>query len=139
MYTPIGRHLTIIYPKRLPISIIFLPIGDNTGPLGNVRYEVSVQSLCQRTSIYHHARSACHVCTSMQFRFMRQAFRVHLCDLESSFRCTLPRQRDIYVIQIRFTIKQNTVAQRSIEPVTVLRRQSWKLPSKGSGTDRGQS
>ena len=60
-YTPIGQHLTIIYPKRLANPIIFLPIGDNPGPLGNVRRAVSVQTLCQRTSINRHAHSARHL------------------------------------------------------------------------------
>ena len=36
---------------------------------------------------------------STQFRITRQAFRVCLQDLESSFRCTLPQQRDIYRIR----------------------------------------
>ena len=59
--TPIGRHLTIIYPKRLANPIIFLLIGDNPGPLGNVRHAVSVQTLCLRTSIYRHVLSPRHV------------------------------------------------------------------------------
>ena len=46
-YTPIGRHLTIIYPKRLANPIIFLLIGDNPGPLDNVRRAVSVQTLSE--------------------------------------------------------------------------------------------
>ena len=33
-------------------------IGANLGPLGNVRRAVSVQALCQGTSINRHARSA---------------------------------------------------------------------------------
>ena len=98
IYTPIGRDLTIIYPKRLPNSIFFLPIGDNPGSLGNVRNAVLLQTLCQRTSINCHAHSVRGVATYMGFRFTREAFRVRLQELESLFRRTLPRQRDIYPI-----------------------------------------
>ena len=108
-YTPIGWHnITIIYPKRLANPIIFLLNGDNPGPLGNVRRAVLVQVLCQRPSINRHARSArgvriwdlssralCPRRTSTRFRFTREAFRVRLRELESSFRRTLPCQRDI--------------------------------------------
>ena len=38
-----------------------MPIGDNPGPLGNVCREVSVQTLCQRTSIYRHAHFTHHI------------------------------------------------------------------------------
>ena len=50
-YTPIGRHLTIIYPKRLANPVIFLSISDNPGPLGNVCRAVSVQTLRKRTPL----------------------------------------------------------------------------------------
>ena len=78
--------------KTTPTPIIFLPIGDNLGPLGNVRCAVSVQTLCLRTSIniaavyveiYRHAHSAHVELTTYVYaiRFMRKAFRVRLQEL----------------------------------------------------------
>ena len=51
-----------------------------------------------RTSSNRHTHSGCHVRMSTWFRFTHQAFRVCLRDLESSFRCTLPHQRDIFAL-----------------------------------------
>ena len=69
-----------------------------------------MQALCQRTSINRHACSARGVCIwdlssralcpprmSTRFRFTREAFRVCLRELESSFRCMLPCEQDIYM------------------------------------------
>ena len=68
-----GWQLNIIDSKQFANPIIFLLIGDNPGPLGNIRCAVSVQMLCLRTSTYP---------------LMRSAHYVHLRDLESRAKCS---------------------------------------------------
>ena len=51
-----------------------------------------MQTLCLRTSIYHHTHSTCSI------RLHDLAFRVCLWDLESLFICTLPWQQNLWII-----------------------------------------